>query len=99
MGRQMVEQERAKGHLRVVRFTAKVILGPLLALVLWTLVYNFTPAPQSGTVSDFQLRLGDGALVPCSCLPAFPSQSGPPIRFAAPEGEDGWLMYLGYVQV
>src|SRR5436190_11391935 len=50
MGRQMVEQERAKGHLRVVRFTAKVILGPLLALVLWTLVYNFTPAPQSGTV-------------------------------------------------
>src|SRR5436190_19147296 len=55
MGRQMVEQERAKGHLRVVRFTAKVILGPLLALVLWTLVYNFTPAPQSGTVRKNRL--------------------------------------------
>src|SRR5436309_1717174 len=27
MGKQMVEQERAKGHLRVVRVTAKVILG------------------------------------------------------------------------
>ena len=32
MGRQMVEQEWAKGHLRAVRVTAKVILGPFLPL-------------------------------------------------------------------
>lgn len=48
---------------------------------------------------DFQLRLGDGTLVPCSCLPAFSTQSAPAVRLAAAEGEDGWLMYLGYVQV
>src|SRR6266540_3659506 len=62
----MVEQERAKVHLRVVRFVAKVILGPSHSVVLCTLVYNFSfrrplhaclqlqAAPQSVTVSFFQ---------------------------------------------
>jgi hypothetical protein len=40
MGKQMVEQERAKVHLRMVRVIAKVILGPFHPLVLWTLVYK-----------------------------------------------------------
>jgi hypothetical protein len=39
----MVEQERAKVHLRVVRFVAKVILGLSPSVVLCTLVYNFKP--------------------------------------------------------
>jgi hypothetical protein len=43
MGKQMVEQERAKGHLRVVRVTAQVILGLLHYLVLCTLVYDPKP--------------------------------------------------------
>src|SRR6266508_4350420 len=60
----MVEQERAKVHLRVVRFVAKVILGPSHSVVLCTLVYNFSfrrplhaclqlqAAPQSVTVRE-----------------------------------------------
>jgi hypothetical protein len=43
IGKQMVEQERAKVHLRILRVTAKVILGPFLYLVLCTLVYASRP--------------------------------------------------------
>src|SRR5262245_48805111 len=53
MGKQRVEQCRAKGHLRIVRFYSKVILGPSFCSVFWTPVYSFTPAPNSGTVSLF----------------------------------------------
>src|SRR5262245_26346134 len=52
MGKQRVEQCRAKGHLRIVRFYSKVILGPSFCSVFWTPVYSFTPAPNSGTVRE-----------------------------------------------
>src|SRR6266542_6948185 len=68
----MVEQERAKVHLRVVRFVAKVILGPSHSVVLCTLVYNFSfrrplhaclqlqAAPQSVTVRKKEKRQSGG---------------------------------------
>src|SRR5262245_33408949 len=44
----MVELQRAKRHLRVVRFVAKVILGPPLSPDFCTPVYNFTPPHNPG---------------------------------------------------
>src|SRR5581483_4401586 len=48
MGRQRVEQRRAKSHLRSVRVYSKVILGPFLFAGFWTSVYRFTPPPTPG---------------------------------------------------
>src|SRR6185437_8783837 len=50
MGRQMVEQERAKGHLRAVRVTPKVILGPSRSHRYLCVRTRTHPAPNSGTV-------------------------------------------------
>jgi hypothetical protein len=48
---------------------------------------------------DFQLRLKDKTLVPCSCLPQSSEQPGPKVRVKAAKGEDDWLMYVGAVQL
>src|SRR5262249_52038635 len=75
MGKQRVEQCRAKGHLRIVRFYSKVILGPSFCSVFWTPVYSFTPAPNSGTVRKIQLETirgvltSDGLLRPTAAPP------------------------------
>jgi hypothetical protein len=52
----MVEQVRAKGHLRVVQVSSKVILGPFHASVLWTPVDNFTPPQTPGRSGKKQLQ-------------------------------------------
>src|SRR5262245_53584988 len=67
----MVEQRRAKGPLRVVRLTAKVLLGPLHCSGLWAPVYDFNPPHNPGR-SAF-LGLASHLMRPCpweALLPA-----------------------------
>src|SRR4051794_26602147 len=44
----MVEQERAKGHLRAVRVTPKVILGPSHLIATCPCAHNITPPQTQG---------------------------------------------------
>src|SRR5262249_4253494 len=56
MGRQRVEQSRAKSHLRVVRFSQQGDSWPSFFSVLWTSVYKFTPPQTPGRSEKNELR-------------------------------------------
>jgi len=48
---------------------------------------------------DFQFRMTDGTLVPCSCLPVTPEDRGPIMTFRKPTGEGDWFLFVDYIRV